>query len=387
MKCSKCKADISEDSHFCSKCGAPVKDAANLSVSQIGTVVDITERKKAEEDLRESEAKYRDLVESSLLGVFQSKLGGEFVFVNDALARMYDFDSPEQMMAEVTLPRWKDPKHREQMVAAIQEHGSVSNFEAETISHTGRHIHIIFSAKLHADHISGMVLDITARKLAEKELKQSRENLAKAQEIAHIGSWQLDIVKNVLWWSDEIYKIFGIAHGASMSYEKFIEHVHPEDKAYVGERWLAALNKEPYDIKHRIVVAGTVKWVHEQAEVRFDEAGNAVFAIGTVQDITLRKEADAALREREENYRTLVEQAKDGIAVIQEGKIKFVNSYIAELLGYTVKELLNNLFADHIPPDELPRVTDFYRRRISGENVPTVYESAIQRKDGSRRHN
>jgi PAS domain S-box-containing protein len=157
--------------------GKAIKNSDGRIVELLGTVQDITERKRIADDLIKSEMKYRDLVDNSMVGVFTSSLDGRFLFVNDAIARMYDFDSTEQMVAEGSIPRWADPKKRERMMAALQKHGSVTNFEAETITHTGRNIHVLLSAKLHADNISGMLMDITDRKRAEQKILDYQQRL------------------------------------------------------------------------------------------------------------------------------------------------------------------------------------------------------------------
>jgi PAS domain S-box-containing protein len=141
-------------------------------------------RKQTGEDLSKSEAKYRDLVDNSLVGVFNSTLDGHFLFVNKALAKMYNFDSPEQMVAESTLPLWVDPKQREQLIAELQAHGSVSNFEAETINGPDQHNHVLFSVTLQDEVISGMVMDITERRHAEDQVGTYQERLrAMASEL------------------------------------------------------------------------------------------------------------------------------------------------------------------------------------------------------------
>ena len=95
-------------------------------------------------------------------------------------------------------------------------------------------------------------------------------------------------------------------------------------------------------------------------------------------------QANEALRQSEERYRTLVEQAQDGIVVLQDGKVRFANSYIAGLSGRTVKELLDTPFEAYLAADQLPQIAEIYRRRMSGEDVPSIYEAAIQHRDGSR---
>ena len=101
----------------------------------------------------------------------------------------------------------------------------------------------------------------------------SWEDLNRAQAMAQIGCWRLDLGKNELLWSDETHRIFGIPPGTPMSYETFLAIVHPEDRDYVYRQWQAALGGEPYDIEHRIVVGDVVKWVRERAELEFDSQG------------------------------------------------------------------------------------------------------------------
>ncbi len=123
-----------------------------------------------------------------MVGVFVSTLDGRLIFVNNAVARMFDFDSPEQMISQGPIKRWRDPKERERMLAELQKHGSVTNFEAETITHTDRHLHVLFSAKLLGDNIFGMVMDTTARKEAQDKIIEYQKRLkALAYEVTITG--------------------------------------------------------------------------------------------------------------------------------------------------------------------------------------------------------
>jgi len=140
---------------------------------------ELVARRSAE--LANSEAKYRGLVENSIVGVFATTLDGHITFVNDAMVRMYDFDSTEQMITHGALARWRNPKDRERMVAELKQQGYVTNFEAESTTHTGRHIHIIFSAKQIGNDVIGMVMDITDRKQAEIELNRAYTEIKQLQ--------------------------------------------------------------------------------------------------------------------------------------------------------------------------------------------------------------
>src|SRR3989339_1865072 len=126
-------------------------------------------------------------------------------------------------------------------------------------------------------------------------LTRSEARLAEAQQIAHLGNWEWDIVGNELYWSDEIYRIFGLLpQEFGATYEAFLNCVHPGDREFVKKSVNEALNdKKSYDIDHRILLKDTtIRIVHEKAVVVSDNKGRAVQMVGTVQDITERKRAE-----------------------------------------------------------------------------------------------
>jgi len=149
------------------------------------------------------------------------------------------------------------------------------------------------------------VQDITARRLAEDVLRESEAMLACAQAQGKLGSWQLDISNDRAVCSAECCRIFGLPHGTPFNYRTFIDCVHPDDRAYVDRAWRAAMAGDPYDIQHRVVVDGEVKWVRERAELEFAPDWTPVRGIGTAQDITeLKRHEDELLRSRQ-NLREL----------------------------------------------------------------------------------
>ncbi len=142
--------------------------------------------------------------------------------------------------------------------------------------------------------------DITARKRIEAELQRSEEHLKKAQEIAHLGSWELDLATNRLTWSDEVYRIFGLKpQQHSASYEAFLSRVHPDDRRLVDEAYAASLreNRDAFEIEHRVLGSdGEIRYVHEKCEHRRDTSGTIVGSAGMVHDITERRCAEEAQR-------------------------------------------------------------------------------------------
>lgn len=138
-------------------------------------------------------------------------------------------------------------------------------------------------------------------------LLENRHDLNHAQAIGQTGSWRMNIQSNELRWSDENHSIFDIPKGVPLTYESFLSTIHPDDLEYVDRKWKAALRGEPYDIEHRIIVTGKVKWVRETAALEFDKNGKLLGGFGTTQDITERKLAEEALREREHELRLIMD--------------------------------------------------------------------------------
>ena len=122
--------------------------------------------------------------------------------------------------------------------------------------------------------------------------KRAEANLKRAQEIASIGSLRYDIQKDVVTWSAGANEIFGLPPDSELTYKAFLQIVHPEDREQVKMRWRAALEGEAYDLEHRILVGGVVRWVRAKFEVEFDKRRKPLAATGSVQDITPRKKSE-----------------------------------------------------------------------------------------------
>ncbi len=183
--------------------------------------------------------------------------------------------------------------------------------------------------------------DLSERRRLERSLREAWADLARAQAVAEVGSWRLDVTRNELRWSDETYRLFGIPPGTPMTYEAFLAHVHPDDRATVDARWTAALRGEPYDLEHRIVIDGTVRWVREKAELEFDDHGALLGGIGIVQNITERKRLEDELRLSEARSSGIVSISADAIISIDEQqRITMFNAGAERIFGYSRAEAI-----------------------------------------------
>lgn len=155
--------------------------------------------------------------------------------------------------------------------------------------------------------------DVTKHKHAENERLKSEMRLKRAQEIAHLGSWELDVIGNRLSWSDEVYRIFGLKpQEFGATYEAFLERVHPDDRKAVDDAYSSSLRegRDSYEIEHRIVRRdnGEIRVVHEKCDHVRDDYGRIVRSVGMVHDVTERKRAEAQLKEFYRELEQKVEQ-------------------------------------------------------------------------------
>ncbi len=299
------------EKHFSISCVSPSK-------GKFTTIFhDITERKKVENALASAKAEWERTFDSvpDLIAILDDT--HRIVRVNRAMAEKLG-KKPEQCVG---------------LNCYEYVHGSA--FPHELCPHTqtlkdGK----LHTAELHEDRLGGDFLvsttplmdekcrmigsvhvarDITERKKSENAIKESESRLNLSQEIAHLGSWELDLQTNKLSWSDEVYRIFGFEpQEFGATYQAFLSFVHPDDRLAVDSAYSGSLaeGKDSYEIEHKVIRkdTGKVRIVHEKCNHIRDSTGNIVRSVGMVQDITERKEMEAKLQEYARDLERLVEE-------------------------------------------------------------------------------
>lgn len=362
------------------KDGAPVDVMLSAAIARgrdgtplyyIAHVEDITDTKLAQDRLRQAQERYELALRGADLGAWDwNVVTGEVIFT----ARWAEMRGYRLEELRPHLDTWLTGVHPDdlpqvQHVLAEYLAGRLSDYECEhrVRTRSGAWIWVLDRGKVFARDAAGrptrMVgteLDITVRKHLEQSLRESNAALDRAQSIATTGSWQLDVRNNALTWSDEAYRIFRVQPGTPMTYEAFLARVYPEDREHVQRMWTAALRGIPYDIEHRILANGTVRWVREKAELAFDGDGAPVRAIGIAQDITERKHADEALRLAEARSSSILAASADAIISIDEDcRITQFNAAAEKMFGYAKSEVLGATFDRLIPERSRARHREF----------------------------
>lgn len=232
----------------------------------------------------------------------------------------------------------------------------------------------------HGRHVGSVHVarDISARKRAEEALRESEADLKRAQAVAHIGSWRVDVRSGELSWSDECYRIFGISPGSPLTYEGFLAAVHPDDRQHVDRAWTMALRGEPYDVEHRIVVGGEVRWVREKAELEFDPQGALLGGFGTVQDVTERRRAEEGLKALNETLEHRVVE-RTAVAEQRAAQLQLLASKLAqaeERERRRLAQILHEQLQQLLVAAKLK--LSMLRRRLSDEKLAETADAVAQ---------
>jgi PAS domain S-box-containing protein len=224
---------------------------------------------------------------------------------------------------------------------------------------------------------AGTIQDITERKQAEEKLRRSAALLAEAERLAHLGSWERDLLTNTLTWSEELYRIFGVRPDEfGLTFAALLERVHPEDRAAataIAER--ALQTHAPFEYSYRIVRPdGTVRTVEGCGQVVTDSNAQAVRLVGAILDVTDRRRAEEALEESRRRFQAVFENSLDGILLMDDsGRYVDVNPAMCQLLGYRRDELLQLTVWDITPAPDRNRIPELLTRFLAAGTLSGEY--------------
>ena len=229
-----------------------------------------------------------------------------------------------------------------------------------------------------------------SRRRRDNALLSAEEAVARleeAQRAAHIGSWEWDIASDELVWSDELYRMYGLdPRKFDASFEAFIEHVHPEDRAMTKAQIQAALESGAgFSFRRRVVrPGGSVVTVQSRGEVVADDAGNAVGMRGTCQDISELQESEQAATDAEARFRTAFQHTAAGMAIVDlDGVYVKVNEALCKILKRSEDDLLGRNWRELTHPDHVEPNEAEDQRLLAGEISTSACEKRYLRPNGA----
>jgi PAS domain S-box-containing protein len=258
-------------------------------------------------ELKSSEERFRSIIENIQDAYIRTDKEGTIIMASPSAARMYRFNSTQEMIGTTTPSYFKNSEDRDYAIEKLKKHGKFNDYEVEARRNDGTFFWVSQNAQYYYDDqgkIQGretIVRDITARKVMETALKKSERSLAEAQHIAHIGSWEWNLKTDNINWSNELYSIYGVDPNTfTPTLSSFADYMHPDDEEYVNQSVDQLLSEcKSHSFDFRIILDdGTIRVLNTIAEVtEFDKNEKPSIIVGINQDITERKEIELKLNE------------------------------------------------------------------------------------------
>lgn len=319
---------------------------------------------------------YRDAFEHAVEGLYRSTIDGRYLQVNPALARMYGYRAPDELISglrDIRTQLYLHPTRREEFIAQINQAGFVSDFESEVVRADGRVIWIAEYGRIVRNqdgrpiYFEGSVIDISERKRAEEELRRSEEKYRHLVEMTSVVPWEADLETGVFTYvGPQAADFLGYPTESWLEPDFWSRAVHEEDRKWVSiVRCEAITKRQRFECEYRLVRAdGQIVWIREIVSVLPGEDGSPALG-GFILDVTYRRESEASLRESE-NFIEQIAAASPTILYLYDPvqqRCTYVNGRVPDILGYT-KEVLAEMQPFFISslahPDELTGHLEYF---------------------------
>ena len=360
----------------------PRLSEAGEFLSTLCTLRDVTERKCAEEKLRKSEEKYRDLIEISPDAIYVVDANGICLLGNRAGAELAGIPQDELVGTLVTDTYLPEERHLFQERLKKLRGESASRFERKFVRRNGEIVPVEVSVSaIRGGYFQAILRDISERKRAEEALHEAHQNYVTLVNSLDGIVWEADAHTFAFTFvSAQAERMLGYPLARWTTEPTFWkDHIHPGDRDWATSFCMDATRaKRAHDFEYRMVAGdGRIVWLHDVVTVVV-ENDQPVQLRGVMLDITERKRAEEALKESEERYRVLVEFSPNSICVHRDSKLLYVNPAGRRLFGATNRdELVGRSVLDFIHPDSLPVVRDRIRQVGAGGTVPLIEEKFV----------
>ncbi|TFF99013.1 MAG: PAS domain S-box protein [Promethearchaeota archaeon] len=375
----------------------PIFDIDGNVTSTQNISLEITKRKRAQQKLKASEEKYRNIIENTMEGYFEVDLKGNFTYFNDSLCEMSGYTREESQGTSFSNYMTEENSRKTFKVFNKVYNTGIpeKNFQYEFFRKNGKimygesSIYLRYDSEGNKIGFSGFLRDITEKKETEQNLKESEEKFRTITEQSLMGILILqdDVVKYV---NKQYTELVGYETEEIKSWQpgEFFKIMHPEDRDMImrhAELRQKGLKDEINHYFHRVIKkTGEIVWCEIFAKT-INYKGRPADLI-TVVDKTDVKEGEEKLKESEEKFRNITEQSLMGVTIVQDNKIKYINQQVADLSGYTIDEVktlqLKELFESIHPEDKRMVMEQFMKKQEGSQDVINHYQYRIFNKKG-----
>lgn len=365
-----------------------VYDETGRLSTAVGLYVDQSDLQRAEAARLHSEERFRSFLDA--LDDLAFELDGQGMYLNVWTRNNETLLLPKEEIVGKSLVEVHGQEAGTYYLAILRRvlATGISESIEYTLSSNGqpRHFSAILSripagAEIPAT-VACIARETTQQKQTELALRKSEARLREAQAMAHLGNWELDLKTNQLIWSDEIFQIFEIDQAQfSSSYETFLDAIHPEDRALVDESYMKSLqNRTPYEIIHRLRMPdGRIKYVQERCETYYDAEGRPERSVGTVQDITERRNEQLQFQHSQTLLTSMFDHLPNMVFVKDAQTLRFVeiNKAGEHLTGFSREELLGKSDYEIFPREEADFFTGKDRAVLATGSMLDIPEEEI----------
>jgi PAS domain S-box-containing protein len=330
--------------------------------SAFKALTELTDRKLNDQlnQLEESERHYKQAQAITHLGNYTWDLTTDHLRWSDELYRIYGLDPAMGELPREEIASYNHPDDAEKVKEHIGHYRIVlPGGQVKTLRALGE---VVMDESGKASFIFGTTQDVSEREHLLHTLQQNEHLYRQVESIAHVGGWYWNVAENAVSWTDELYRIYGLEpQSEAITFESYLELVHPEDRDLVTQTVQQAMQTgSKYTFHHRIRTReGKVKILHAQGEVITDARGRPVQLMGSAQDVTIQKKAEARLFENQHFIKKIADATPAIISTYQvdTGKYTFINQGVKKRLGYEPAQILQSsgirFFSELIHPDDL----------------------------------
>tara|TARA_R110001606_G_scaffold35062_2_gene102449 strand:- start:1373 stop:4330 length:2958 start_codon:yes stop_codon:yes gene_type:complete len=374
-----------------------IKDINGTAIKMTGANWDVTELKRTQLKLERNEESFIKTFDNSIIGMAMVGFDGKFIKVNKSLANSLGYSANE--LTELTFQDLTHPEDLAKNVSLLQK---VLDHELESYQIEKRYVHkngslvyVVLTTTMVKDldgnpsYMISQVQDITSKKEAEHNFKETSERLNVATRVANIGIWEYHIANNTVQCNDNMYDIYGIPKGTADLLDEWLKHILPEDVEKVTTALQRTINNHaPLNIKFRgIKPNGEIIHLVVIGEAQSGNDGKIEKIIGSNLDITALRSTELQLERNIESFTETFENAAIGMALVspQHDWLK-VNKSLSDILGYSEEDLLQSKTLDITHPDDLDKSTKVHDKAYKGEKDTYQLEKRYFHKDGHLVH-